>query len=136
MYVDSTSETSTNCLLFPRFSALYVTPHLQWRIWFRMSGLWSDTYYSIPNFATHPDVEKIITGAASSSDGLGFVYVYLSKPRRPGRRAPPAFIRQRGGRARYRRAYKIGRTNNIMRRKAEWRRQCPGEQQEWMLSWR
>ncbi|KAJ6615553.1 hypothetical protein B0H10DRAFT_1949741 [Mycena sp. CBHHK59/15] len=109
--------------------SLYVTPHnAAARVHVVMAN-------PIPNFPTDPDVEKIIARQVSPSDGLGFIYAYTSKSQRSRRRAPAAFIRQRGGRrARYRRAYKIGRTNNILRRKAEWRKQCGGRQ-EWKMSW-
>ncbi|KAJ6621752.1 hypothetical protein B0H10DRAFT_1945035 [Mycena sp. CBHHK59/15] len=128
--------------------SLYVTPHnaaarvhivmanptLKYCASFRILGLWSDSLFDT-EFSHRSDVEKIIARQVSPSDGLGFIYAYTSKSQRSRRRAPAAFIRQRGGRrARYRRAYKIGRTNNILRRKAEWRKQCGGRQ-EWKMSW-
>ncbi|KAJ6614062.1 hypothetical protein B0H10DRAFT_1950980 [Mycena sp. CBHHK59/15] len=95
----------------------------------------------IPNLARDPKIEKLIARAVSPGDGRGFVYVFGARCRSKGpgvgsprRRAPAAYIRQRGGRARYKVDYKIGRTKNIVRRKGEWRRQC-GPGQNWMMCW-
>ncbi|KAJ7274168.1 hypothetical protein C8J57DRAFT_1506275 [Mycena rebaudengoi] len=66
-------------------------------------------------------LQALLHAPARASDRRGFAYVF----------ATTVCINRRR-----RRALKFGRTSHIRRRRAQWRRSCPGQRQTWLYAYR
>jgi len=66
-----------------------------------------------------------IAAQPSSSDKFGTVYIFRIPALQPNLAAHPGRVD----------TIKIGRTNNVPRRKREWARKCPGQVQDWVVGW-